>query len=135
MIGKRLKKLRKEKNFSLEYVAEKVDVSRQTVAKWEAGETLPDVVKCKKLMDLYESSLDELTMSERELKMGEEELAGQTGKYVFGIVRVGEGGQMTIPQKARKVLHIQKGDQLLVLGNPEQGMTIVKIDELNDYLN
>ncbi|MBD5543311.1 MAG: helix-turn-helix domain-containing protein [Lachnospiraceae bacterium] len=135
MIGKRLKKLRKEKNFSLEYVAEKIDVSRQTVAKWEAGETLPDVVKCKKLMDLYESSLDELTMSEKELKIGKGELAGQTGKYIFGIVRAGEGGQIIIPQKARKVLHIQKGDRLLVLGNPEQGMTIVKIDELNDYLN
>lgn len=135
MIGKRLKKLRKEKNFSLEYVAERIDVSRQTIAKWEAGETLPDVVKCKKLMDLYESSLDELTLSERERRIGEGELAGQTGKYVFGIVKVGEGGLMPIPQKARKVLHIQKGDQLLVLGNPEQGMTIVKIDELNDYFN
>ncbi len=134
MIGKRLKKLRKEKNFSLEYVAERIDVSRQTIAKWEAGETLPDVVKCKKLMDLYESSLDELTLSERERRIGEGELAAQTGKYVFGIVKVGEGGLMPIPQKARKVLHIQKGDQLLVLGNPEHGMTVVKIDELNDYL-
>ncbi len=133
MIGKRLKKLRKEKNFSLEYVAERIDVSRQTIAKWEAGETLPDVVKCKKLMDLYESSLDELTLSERERRIGEGELATQTGKYVFGIVKVGEGGLMPIPQKARKVLHIQKGDQLLVLGNPEHGMTVVKIDELNDY--
>ena len=120
MIGKRLKRLRKEKNFSLEYVAERLDVSRQTIAKWEADETLPDILKCKKLADLYETSLDELTLSENEL-----ESKLKTGKYVFGIVRVGENNQVTIPQKARRVLHIQPGDQLLVLGSVEQGMTIM----------
>lgn len=125
MIGKRLKRLRKEKNFSLEYVAERVDVSRQTVAKWEADETLPDILKCKKLADLYETSLDELTLSEYEL-----ESKLKTGKYVFGIVKVGENNQVTIPQKARRVLHIQPGDQLLVLGSVEAGMTIMKVDEL-----
>lgn len=130
MIGKRLKKLRKEKNFSLEYVAEKIDVSRQTIAKWEADETLPDIMKCKKLIDLYESSLDELTLDESEL-----ESRMRTGKYVFGIVKVGEGNQIILPLKARKILNIKPGDQLLVLGNPEQGMTVMKIVELNDHIN
>lgn len=37
VINERLKDLRREKGYSLEYVAEKINVSRQTVSKWESG--------------------------------------------------------------------------------------------------
>ena len=130
MIGMKLKELRKSKGFSLEYVAEKLDVSRQTVAKWEANETLPDILKSKELADLYETSLDKIVWSENE-KVTEQ----RTGKYIFGIVKVGERGQIVIPQKARKVFDIKSGDQLLVLGDKEQGIGILKIDELNEFIN
>lgn len=130
MIGMKLKELRKSKGFSLEYVAEKLDVSRQTVAKWEAGETLPDILKSKELADLYEASLDKIVWSENE-KVTEQ----RTGKYIFGIVKVGARGQIVIPQKARKVFDIKPDDQLLVLGDKEQGIGILKIDELNEFIN
>lgn len=129
MIGTNLKKLRKKNKMSLEFVAEQINVSRQTLANWEADETIPDVIKCRELADLYDVSLDALTLGE------DEEMNGKrTGKYVFGIVKVGERGQIVIPQKARKVFDIQAGDQLLVLGDVNQGIAIVKVDELKDMI-
>ncbi len=126
MIGQKLKELRKQKKMSLEYVAEQLDVSRQTVAKWEADETIPDVIKCKELADLYEISLDLLALGDQG-ELNEE----RSGKYVFGMVKVGERGQIVIPQKARKVFDIKAGDQLLVLGDVKQGgIAIVKVEEL-----
>ena len=41
-------------------VAEKLGVSRQTISKWETGETLPDIRQAKRLAVLYGQSLDEL---------------------------------------------------------------------------
>ena len=129
MIGTNLKKLRKKNKMSLEFVAEQINVSRQTLANWEADETIPDVIKCRELADLYDVSLDALTLGE------DEEMNGKrTGKYIFGIVKVGERGQIVIPQKARKVFDIQAGDQLLVLGDVNQGIAIVKVDELKDMI-
>lgn len=129
MIGMNLKKLRKKNKMSLEFVAEQINVSRQTLANWEADETIPDVIKCKELADLYDVSLDALTLGENEEMNGK-----RTGKYIFGIVKVGERGQIVIPQKARKVFDIQAGDQLLVLGDVNQGIAIVKVDELKDMM-
>lgn len=45
---------------SQEEVAEKLGVSRQTISKWELGETIPDIYQSKKLTNLYNLSLDEL---------------------------------------------------------------------------
>ncbi len=50
---------RKEKNMTQEQLAEKLNVARQTVSKWETGETIPDVDSLKKLAILLEFSIDE----------------------------------------------------------------------------
>lgn len=50
---------RKEKNMTQEELAEKLNVARQTVSKWETGETMPDVDSLKKLAILLEFSIDE----------------------------------------------------------------------------
>ena len=59
-LGSSLFNARKKKGLSQEAVAEKLGVSRQTVSKWETGETLPDIVQSKKLAVMYGLSLDEL---------------------------------------------------------------------------
>ena len=51
---------RKKSGFSQEAVAEKLGVSRQTISKWETGETLPDIRQSKGLAMLYHVTLDEL---------------------------------------------------------------------------
>ena len=47
------------------------------------------------------------------------------GKHIFGTVKVGEKGQIVIPARARKVFNLQPGDQLMVLGDENQGLALV----------
>lgn len=123
MINMNLKKLRNLHRYTQEDVAEKIGVSRQAVAKWENGETVPDINNCIALTKLYEVTLDDL-INFREEKGGIG--IGPKGKHLFGLVRVGERGQIVIPKKARELFKIRPGDSLLVLGDEEQGIAIVK---------
>lgn len=59
-LGNNLFNARKKSGLSQEEVAEKLGISRQTISKWELGETLPDIRQSKKLSLLYHLSLDEL---------------------------------------------------------------------------
>lgn len=59
-LGNNLFDARKKSGLSQEEVAEKLGVSRQTISKWELGETLPDIRQSKRLSILYHLSLDEL---------------------------------------------------------------------------
>lgn len=51
---------RKKSGLTQEAVAEKLGVSRQTISKWEADETLPDIRQSKRMAQLYHVTLDEL---------------------------------------------------------------------------
>ena len=46
-------------------------------------------------------------------------------KHMFGLVTVGDKGQIVIPARARKVFSIKPGDQLMVLGDEDQGLALV----------
>ena len=107
-----------------EDVAEKVGVTRQAIAKWEAGETVPDLDKCRLLADVFGVSLDDLAKYKAEENLGLD--LPPKGKHLFGIVTVGDKGQIVIPAKARKLFDISAGDQLVVLGDEGQGMAIIK---------
>lgn len=54
-------------------------------------------------------------------------------KFIFGTVKVGEKGQIVIPKEARDVFDIKPGDTLLVLGDKDQGIAIVKDDVLKQF--
>ncbi len=47
-------------------------------------------------------------------------------KFIFGVVKVGDKGQIVIPKEAREVFGIEAGDSLLVLGDRSKGLAIVK---------
>ena len=59
-LGNNLYQARKKAGLSQEGVAERLGVSRQTISKWETGETLPDIRQSKRLAVLYKLTLDEL---------------------------------------------------------------------------
>lgn len=59
-INKKLLELRKAKNLSQERLAELLDVTRQTVSKWETGQSVPDLDKIPLICDIYGISADEL---------------------------------------------------------------------------
>jgi AbrB family looped-hinge helix DNA binding protein len=48
-------------------------------------------------------------------------------KFIFGVVKVGDKGQIVIPKEARKVYDIKPGDALLLLGD-KNGMALVKTE-------
>ena len=130
MFNENIVRLRKLNQMTQEDIAEAVGVSRQAVAKWESGETIPDIEKCKLLAELFGVSLDDLANYEPEENMGLD--VPPKGKHLFGMVTVGDKGQIVIPAKARKLFDISPGDQLVVLGDESQGMAIMKA---NDFLN
>lgn len=59
-IGNKLSKLRKKNNYSQEDLAEKLNVTRQTISKWELDETSPDLNSAKQLSIIFQISLDDL---------------------------------------------------------------------------
>ena len=82
MFKDNLIQLRKMKKMTQEGIAEKVGVTRQAVAKWEAGETVPDLEKCRLLAELFGVSLDDLANYEPEENMGLS--LPPKGKHLFG---------------------------------------------------
>jgi len=123
MIGENIATLRKKAELSQEALAEELGVSRQTLAKWETGESVPDVLRCDKLAELFDVSLDDLLHADLA-----QDGSGPRGKFVFGTVTVGEKGQIVIPVKARRLFHIEPGDDLMVLGDINQGLALVRAD-------
>ena len=122
MIGKNLQKLRKMMNLTQETLAEKVGVARQTIAKWETEESTPDLEMSGRLASVLEVSLDDL------VNAPDDELdsrPGMRGKHMFGVVTVGDKGQIVIPVRARRVFNINPGDQLMVLGDENSGIALV----------
>lgn len=126
MFKDNLIQLRKYNRLTQEDLAEKVGVTRQAIAKWEAGETMPDLEKSRLLAEILEVSLDDLANYESEPSWG----IGipPKGKHLFGVVTVGDKGQIVIPAKARKLFSINAGDQLVVLGDESQGIGLLKSD-------
>ncbi len=131
MISKNLITLRKKYNMTQEDVAARLNVSRQTVAKWESGETVPDIGNCNELARLYEVSLDDLVNFEG--------IQGipipPKGKYIFGTVTMRERGQIVIPKRARDIFNLKPGDSLVVLGDEERGLALAKEDVLLDFIH
>ena len=122
MIGKNLQKLRKQKGLTQEALAETVGAARQTIAKWEAGESTPDLEMSGRLASALEVTLDDLVNApENEL----DSRPGMRGKHMFGMVTVGDKGQIVIPVRARRVFNIHPGDQLMVLGDENSGIALV----------
>lgn len=59
-IGKKITDLRKNNKLSQEDLAEKLGVTRQTISKWELGQTYPSINQAKELSKIFNISLDEL---------------------------------------------------------------------------
>lgn len=67
----KLYNLRKQKGLSQEELANRLNVSRQTISKWELGDSSPDMEKLIAIRDLFEISLDELVLDIAPAQTGE----------------------------------------------------------------
>ena len=130
-----LVELRKLNNLSQEDVAEKIGVSRQTLSKYEIGESLPDIDRCKQLADVFGVTMDDLVSYEKNDSDNLGLVIPPKGKHIFGMVKVGDKGQIVIPAKARKIFNIKTGDNLVVLGDEFQGIALIKEKGLLGLIN
>ncbi len=121
-----LRAYRKETGMTQEQTAEALGVSRQAVANWERGETLPDIENVIKLADIYGVTVDYLVrnitgMSDR----------AHDKKHMFGFSNIDKDGRITLPPKCREIFGLKTGDAVLVLGDEERGIALIKLGKAN----
>ena len=126
MIHQNILRLRSITGMTQEELAEKLGVARQTVAKWEVGESVPDLGNAQAIAAVFDVTLDDL-VNHDESHRGYP--IPPRGKHIFGMVRVGERGQIVIPKKAREVFDLKPGSELLMLGDEEQGIALQKAED------
>lgn len=56
----------------------------------------------------------------------------ENGKYLFGICKVNDKGQIVIPKEAREVFKIKSGDTLILFGDIKKGLALVKTDVIQE---
>lgn len=130
MLSENLINLRNINGFSQEEIAEKVNVTRQAYAKWEKGESVPDIERCALLAKVYNVSIDSLYKDTQKFDgVDGGLLPAPDGKYIFGTVTMNEKGQIVIPKKAREILGYKTGENLLLLGDEEKGLAIIRTED------
>ena len=113
MLKDNLVMLRKLNGYSQEQIAEKIGISRQAYAKWESGSTIPDIDRAARLAEVYGVSLDSLMKTETTDGVGMIPPAPR-GKNIWGVVTVGERGQIGL-----------KGGDRLIICSDEHGIALI----------
>lgn len=126
-IAENLNLLRQRNGYTLESLAEIISVSRQTVAKWETGDSSPDITNCVKLANLYKISLDELV--NRPLREAINCNFSDKEELVCGVLDISETGSIQLPDALMKMFDLQYGGKLLLLADKRQGMALVKCSQ------
>lgn len=95
-IGQRISKLRKDKGYSQEYIAEKLGVSRQAVSKWETDASAPDTYNLISLAELFDVSVEYIATGHEpnpypQAREEETKKSGITTQKILGIVLIGVG--------------------------------------------
>ena len=93
--------LRKQKGLSQEELANRLNVSRQTISKWEVGDSTPDMGKLIAISDMFQISLDELVMDKVQTQTGETPSKAEVVNELKEKVLTDEN-----KKKAKKVLKI-----------------------------
>ena len=128
----RIRHLREDRDLTQARVAKMLDMSQTGYSKYETGESLPDIEKCKAIADVFDVSMDDLVNYEQtDYGLG----VPPRGKHMFGMVKVGDKGQIVIPAKARKLFQINPGDNLIVLGDEMQGIAMLKEENFLAMVN
>jgi len=127
MLKDNLAMLRNIHGFSQEELAEKINISRQAYAKWERGDTIPDIEKCSRLAQIYGISIDSLVKTEKVEGIGAIPPAPK-GKNIWGSVTINERGQIVIPKAARNQFAFTGGQRLIVLSD-EEGIALIPAEK------
>ena len=123
-IADNLNLMRQKSGYSLEALAEIISVSRQTIAKWELGDSYPDLMNCMKLASLYKVSLDELVNKPMREIQNSDFLS--LDNKIGGVIDVSEEGTIRIPVTVLEMFDIHPGEKVLLLADKKQGIALIK---------
>ncbi len=126
-----LRQLRIKMKMTQEELAERLDVSRQTVAKWENGESTPDITKCTQLADVLDVEIDDVASMFLPKNMGS--FRKNRGKYIFGKCVINHN-RIAIPDEAMNIFGMKEGDELLLVGDIKQGMALIPISHVEEFI-
>ena len=132
MINLNLCSLRKRRNLTQEQLAQEINVSRQVIAKWEKGESTPDLHHSMNIANYFGVTLDALVNHNPD-ETGID--IPPKGKHFFGTATVGERGQIVIPKKAREIFQINPGDSVVIIGDEERGLALAPEKMIKQFLN
>lgn len=124
--------LRNIHGYTQEQIAEKINISRQAYAKWEAGVTVPDIEKCKLLADVYDVTMDSLLNAQTKEENSTSYLTPK-GKNIWGSVTINERGQVVIPKEAREKFGLVAGTRLIVLSD-ESGIALIAAEKFEENM-
>ena len=124
--------LRNINGYSQEQIAEKINISRQAYAKWEAGTTIPDIEKCRLLAEIYDVTIDSLLNAEPDREAGGTPFAPK-GKNIWGTVTINDRGQLVIPKGAREKFNLVGGTRMIVLSD-EDGIALVPAETFEEHI-
>lgn len=121
-------KLRKLGNYSQEEVAERCNVSRQAVSKWEQGLSIPDIYNCQELCKLYNIDINELLESDS----NDYQMLVPKDKFIFGYTERKEEG-IVIPNEWLEAIGFTKEDSIICLGDKKQGIALVNAQNYEKF--
>lgn len=133
MLKDNLIMLRNVYGFSQEELAEKIGISRQAYAKWETGATIPDIEKCMKLAEIYNTTIDSLIKTTT-VDGGETLPPPPKGKNIWGSVVINDRGQLVIPKAVRDIFGLTGGQRLIVLTDEGEGIALVPAEVFEEKL-
>ena len=133
MVGENIIFLIKRNGMTQEALSERINVSRQTVAKWERGESEPDCSSLMRLSTLFNVTIDALVGNVEE----DQKMIGVApkGKYFFGMAKIGEDGSIVLPQKALEIFNLSVGSELAVLGDEDRGFALIPKKQITDMFS
>lgn len=88
--GEKLKSLRIKHELSQENLAEKLNVSRQAITKWETQNSMPDIENLKSIATIFDVTTDSLIYDEEEIETTEDSFCWQVACIFGGIGLVAE---------------------------------------------
>ena len=129
-LAEKILSLRTEKGMSQDSLAEKLEVSRQSVSKWETGQSTPDLDKIIRLADLFGVSVDELVREgerpqppeppQPQVVYVEREKRGLTPIQTLGVVMEITGVALAVIGIMGAPLLIWAAAALVILGLPDR---------------
>ena len=133
MVGENIIFLRKRNGLTQEALSERINVSRQTVAKWERGESEPDCSSLMRLASLFDVTIDSLVGNVEE----DQKIVGVApkGKYFFGLATIREDVSIVLPEKALEVFQLSKGSQVAILADEDRGFALVPKKQITDMFS